>query len=240
MSNIIKFKARTKTEFDIFLKPYPASHNLPDWYVDQNPFDSRPPFNDSSKKLRIRNGETNATFKRCRPLLDGMTSGYIVPLWGDVMVERNGNEPQIFWKMDYTIFELHGSPNDKIIPPPDYQNIVFKFNNCWIPQTPPGYSCLILPPLGHNDLPFRAIPAVVDTDKSQFELVFPVWPRKNLHGIVEKGTPMVQIIPFKRNDWKSVFEYYEDGEYAKLENKTFRSTLVNHYIKNSWSKKEYK
>ncbi len=37
-----------------------------------------------------------------------------------------------------------------------YDQVVYKYHNCWIPQTPKGYSCLITSPFGYNDLPFKA------------------------------------------------------------------------------------
>ena len=81
----------------------------------------------------------------------------------------------------------------------------------------------------------------MDTDKSSLELIFPVWVRDNFSGIVEKGTPIAQIIPFKRDNWDSTFDYYEDGQYYKVvEEKNFNSTIVGHYIKNVWSKKKFK
>jgi hypothetical protein len=170
-----------------------------------------------------------------------MSSGYIIPLWADVMVEQNDGFPEIYWKTVQDVFGLHGLSSREIPAPTGYDKVVYKYSNCWIPQTPKGYSCLMISPIGYNDLPFKAIPAVVDTDKSTLELVFPMWVKTGFEGIVEKGTPLVQIIPFKRDDWESTFDYYEDGEYFNIiQEKNFNSTMVGHYLKNHHSKKKFK
>jgi hypothetical protein len=240
MSKNINFKARSRSEFEIQIKPYPAVKQLPEWYTKSLPHHSSNRF-PNDKKLYFRNREANNTYKKCVPLLDGMSAGYIVPLWADVNVEQNNNFPVLYWKTKNDIFELHGEPSREIPAPEGYDQIVYKYNNCWIPQTPKGYSCIITSPFGYNDLAFKAIPAVVDTYKSSLELVFPMWVKKGFEGIVEKGTPMVQIIPFKRDDWNSTFDYYEDGYYKNIvEEKTFNTTMIGHYLKNHHSKKKFK
>lgn len=240
MSKNINFRARSKSEFEIQLKPYPAIKKLPDWFTNELPYEHILGAPDDNK-LHIRNKNANHTFKKCTPLLDGLGAGYIIPLWADVMVERDGESRQIVWKTQKDIFSLHGKSSRNITAPVGYDQTVFKYLNCWIPQTPKGYSCLIISPLGYNDTPFKAIPAIVDTDKSTLELVFPMWIKSGLEGIVEKGTPMVQIIPFKRDDWDSTFDYYEDDEYRYIiEEKNFNSTMVGHYLKNYHSKKKFK
>jgi len=241
MSKTINFKARSKDEFDIQARPYPAVKSIPQWFKDQTPYEAHP-FDKSvdDGKVHVRERVANATFKKCVPLLDGMSAGYIVPLWADVEVVA-GENPSMYWKTRQDVFMQHGESTRNITPPPGYNSQVYKYLNCWIPQTPKGYSCLITSPFGHNDLPFKAVPAVVDTDRSTLELIFPVWVKDNFSGIVEKGTPIAQIIPFKRDDWESTFDYYENGQYYNVvEDKNFNTTIVGNYIKNYWSKKKFK
>jgi hypothetical protein len=239
MSKNINFKARSKTEFDVQLKPFPAVKKLPEWFTKASPHYGSEKFPDDGK-LHFRNTEANNTYKKCTPLLDGLSAGYIIPLWVDVMVEQQNNFPYIYWKTQSDIFEQHGSPSKEIPAPIGYDQVVYKYLNTWIPQTPKGYSCLIISPLGYGDLPFKAVPAIVDTDRSTLDLIFPMWVKKGFEGIVEKGTPMVQIIPFKRDDWDSTFSYYEDNEFLVVQEKNFNSTMVGHYLKNHHSKKKFK
>jgi len=240
MSKNINFRARSKTEFDVQPKPYPAVKQLPEWFLNSKPYADKPGWPNDGK-LYFRNREANATYKKCVPLLDGLSAGYIIPLWADVMVEQNNGFPELYWKTQADVFSLHGQPSREIPAPTGYDQVVYKYHNTWIPQTPKGYSCLIMSPLGYNDLPFKAVPAIVDTDSSTLELVFPMWVKEGFEGIVEKNTPMVQIIPFKRDDWNSTFDYYEDGKYKDIiEEKNFNSTMVGHYLKNHHSKKKFK
>lgn len=241
-SKNINFRARSKTDFETHLKPYPAVKSLPKWFLDAKPYLFDPKSTaPNDGKVHVRDRFTNATFKKCTPLLDGMSSGYIIPLWTDVEIDSTGDVPGVFWKTLRNVFEIHGDGTNDIVAPDGYHTQVFKYLNCWIPQTPKGYSCIITSPFGHNDLVIKAIPAVIDTDRSTLEVLFPVWIKNNFSGIVEKGTPIAQIIPFKRTDWNSTFDYYEDGEYENIiQEKNFNSTIVGHYIKNHWSKKSYK
>jgi hypothetical protein len=240
MSKNINFRARSKTEFETQLKPYPAVKQLPKWFLDAKPYYNIPGYPNDGK-LHFRNREANTTFKKCIPMLDGLSAGYIIPLWTDVMVEQEETFPQIYWKNIPDVFSMHGPSSREIPAPVGYDQVVYKYHNCWIPQTPKGYSCLITSPFGYNDLPFKAVPAIVDTDSSTLELVFPMWVKTGFEGIVEKGTPMIQIIPFKRDDWDSTFDYYEDGEYHNvIQAKNFDSTMIGHYLKNHHSKKKFK
>ena len=236
----INFRAKSKTEFEVQLKPYPAVKQLPKWFTDASPYAPLPNF-PQDNKLHFRNRNTNTTYKKCVPLLDSLSAGYIISLWADVMIEQNNGFPEIYWKTHSDIFLIHGESSREIPAPEGYDQIVYKYLNCWIPQTPKGYSCLITSPLGYNNLPFHAVPAIVDTDRSTLELIFPMWVKKGFEGIVEKGTPLVQIIPFKRDDWESTFDYYEDGQYYSIiEEKNFNSTMIGHYLKNHHSKKKFK
>jgi hypothetical protein len=243
MSKNINFRGRSKTEFDLQIKPYPAVKSLPKWYLDSDPYlKNASDVQVNNDTTHVRKRELNHNFKKCTPLLDGMGAGYIVPLWSDVEVDNsNPNFPAIYWKTRNDVFEAHGMNTREIDPPPGYHPQVFKYLNCWIPQTPKGYSCLVVSPIGHNNLVFNTVPAIVDTDSSMLELPFPLWVKNDFNGIVEKGTPIAQIIPFKRDDWESTFDYYEDGEYIKIiEEKNFNTTIVGNYIKNHWSKKKFK
>ena len=242
MSKNINFRAVSKTEFEIQPKPYPAVKKIPEWFLNASPFIDRPGWPNDGK-LHFRNRDFNATFKKCVPLLDGLSSGYIIPLWSDVMIEQNNGNSEIYWKTTNNVFTLDGNASSITIPAPvGYdQKSVYKYNNCWIPQTPKGYSCLFVSPLGYNNLPFYPIPSIVDTDRSSMELLFPVWVKKDFEGIVEKNTPIVQVIPFKRDDWDSTFDYYEDGQYKNIiEEKTVKTTMIGHYLKNYHSKKRFK
>lgn len=220
-------------------KPYPASKQIPDWFKNQEPYKTSPD-NPDGKKLIVRNYESNATFKKCQPMLDTLTAGYIVPLWTDVTVENNGF-PFINWRVTgREVFSLHAENSVNIDTPIGYFKSVFKYANPWHIKTPPGYSVLITSPLGYPDLPFKALNGIIDTDRSNHPITVPVWVKDSFVGVVEKGTPMLQVIPFKRDNWESEFTKYKNGEINTILDKDVKSTIVNNYVKGFWTKKSYR
>ena len=240
MSNEIKFCARTKYDFDTQLPPKPAASLIPNWWKELDPYDITP--DNPEGKFQIRNRKSNATAKKCVPMLDGLTSGYIIQLWADVQVEQTPPPgiPGLSWRTGRDLFTLHGISSRELPTPTGYDPVVFKYDCTWTPITPPGYSTLVIPPMGYQDSAFKAVPAVLDSDKSTINFAFPMWIKTGFEGIVEKGTPLVQLIPFKRDNWTSSFDYYKDNDYNVLEEKTFNGTLIGNYLKNNWSKKTYK
>ena len=50
-------------------------------------------------------------------------------------------------------------------------------------------------------MPFYVLPAIVDTDKHPINVNFPFFIRKDFEGTLPMGTPIMQIIPFKRDIW---------------------------------------
>jgi hypothetical protein len=235
----IKFIAKDPYMWEVALQPIPASQTIPEWWRDMTPYDKSPD-NPEGTKLIVENHASNATFKKCTPMLDALTSGYIIPLWSDVQVKQVGGGARITWLGKRNVFEPHGDSSRHIKPPSGYTNQVAKFMNPWIPNTPKGYSVMVTQPFGFHDNPLYAVPAIIDSDSSTLEVVPPMWIKEGFEGIIEKGTPMIQITPFKRESWTSEFDFYEEGKYRIIEDKNFQSTIVSHYIKNHWSKKTYK
>jgi hypothetical protein len=235
--NEIEFVALNKYSFEVCPRPFPASRALPQWWKNASPY-IKSFDNPDGKKIIVQNGESNASFKKCTPMLDILSSGYIVPLWADVQVSNIGNLPSLTWRVKGAVFEEHSGQDFEI--PDGYQKYQFKYLNPWIPKLPSGFSALIIPCPGYPNTPFRAMSAVIDYDKTPHPLLPPVYLKENFEGIVEKGTPMFQIIPFKRNNWESSFSFLKDGELAALVDRDVKATIVNNYVKNFWEKKSYK
>jgi hypothetical protein len=88
------------------------------------------------------------------------------------------------------------SPNPLDPKPP------IKFMNYWMFKTPPGYSLLFLPPLNRPDPRFTCFSGTVDYPYYEQEYVnFPfTFNQPNFAGIIPAGTPLVQVIPIKKDD----------------------------------------
>ena len=112
----------------------------------------------------------------------------------------NNETPQI-----HPSHQLEGSPllkkNSKENKLPFY-----KILNPFHIKTPKGYSCLFIPPLNNKDDRFEIISGIVDTDIFQTEINFPFLVNTDkypsLETTIQRGTPYVQVIPFKRDEWK--------------------------------------
>jgi hypothetical protein len=235
--NEIEFVALDKYAFEVCPKPFPASQAIPQWWKDASPY-IKSENNPDGKKIIVSDHESNASFKKCTPMLDMLSSGYIVPLWADVQVTIQEQGPQLTWRVHKQVFDIHYG--QEVETPDGYQKTQFKFLNQWVPKLPKGFSALIIPCPGYPNNIFRPISGVIDYDKTTHPLYPPVYLKNDFEGIVEKGTPMFQIIPFKRNNWSSKFSFLEDGQELINLDRDVKATLVNNYVKNFWEKKTYK
>jgi hypothetical protein len=230
MSNKIRFVYLGKHAWEVCEKPKPASSFIPKWHRDMDSY--------AGGEMKMYHNSLNTTPKKCVPMLDAITSGYIVPLWADIYIEKNGGDINIKWKAAKTVFQNQGG---NVPSPPGFHSNPFKFVSHMTIETPPGYSIMVSQPAGYFDSPFYAIPAIIDTDRPVADLSFPVWIRDDVEGIIEKGIPVVQVTPFKRENWKSEFDYIESEEDVSIRrDKIFGLKLKNNYFKNTWSKKEYR
>lgn len=234
----INFKYLSKHAFEVCEKPRPASHFIPEWHKNM-PSYSPTPTCPAADRLSLTGGGTNVTAKKCIPMLDSISSGYIVPLWADIVVEQSQNGPLLNWLVEDSVFSLHGSSYVGMTPPPSFSHIVFKYMTYFRMETPNGYSVQVRPPAGHYNLPIQVIPAIIDTDRSVIDSNFPCWIKKDFEGIIKKGTPVAQVIPFKRENWKSEFSYITEDQFSIQLNKGFLSTVKNNYVENIWSRKKY-
>ena len=76
-----------------------------------------------------------------------------------------------------------------------------KFHNYWTIRTPKGWSCLFMPLLNRPNGVFEVASGVVDTDEYTSLIHFPFFAtgEDGLYSL-EKGSPLVQVIPFRRGD----------------------------------------
>ncbi len=234
----IEFIARDKYWSEIQPYPKPARSVMPEWYSEAPLYYS---FGSKDDRLKMTDEGKNMTFKKCIPLIDGLKSGYIVELRKDLIFQDNKDgQFDIQWNSDDLVITVHNSASNLVEAPYGYNTQVINYIWNTIIKTPKGYSCLITHPLGFNDTALRMIPAVVDTDKEVLNFHLPMWLKKDFIGIIKKGTPIAQIIPFKRDNWTAKNSFLKEGEYEVLAENGFNATMQNHYRDTSWSKKRFK
>ena len=220
--SIIKFKTNNVIIEDKSLYPIPTKLNIPDWFKE------------------LKYSIDNKTIKGCIPFLETLTSGYILKMPIDYHIVHKTNI-NYQGKNDFHSTNQLGNKcpfNQK------NKNLPFhKVLNPWVIETPPGYSCLFLPPLNNADDRFSIIPGIVDTDTFENEINFPFIVNGDKYPILEStikvGTPYVQVIPFKRDNWKMKVEKIDDKLYVKRKFKLGKN-IIHNYKQLFWNKRSWK
>ena len=223
----ITFCAVDKNFVDVWPHPKPASKFIPDEY----------------KKLpRFANGNMHVpTLKTCIPFLDSLTAGYIIPFDQDYLVDPIEN--------DFTVTPANRQVDDfgvhnQVQLPKNWHKAAGenagKFINKWLIKTPPGYSCLFIKPMNRVETRFDIIAGIVDTDDYVNTINFPfILNKRDEQFLIKKGEPMVQVIPFKRDSWKSWSGFYYEKMHSKFVY-LFHSKWVDRYKNLIWKKKVFK
>ena len=208
MKNIEFYPASQFTK-DMLSYPEPATKSVPEWYKKM------PQYLDGDTKpgifTRAIKTVSNSTIKGCTPFLDAFTTGYVYKNPVDVEVRRDKITGEFLfrWKTPGDFMSDHTESQTEYVPAAfGGDKHVYKWNNSFVIKTPPGYSTLFTHPLNRNDLPFRTLSGVVETDTYDIPILFPFQFLDIPDGgdgpyIIPEGTPLCQFLPFKRDDWKS-------------------------------------
>ena len=220
----------SKDDLGVIAEPYPAIQHMPDWYKHL------PAKIDKKDKLE------NSTIRRCAPFLDAMSLGWIIPLAADVEFISNEDASGVSYKSHFnkTMNENHNL--EQIKGHPQSPKPPMKFMNYWALKVPRGWSVLFMPPMNRPDFRFECISGMVDCD-GYFEYVnFPFhFLQSNYTGIIRKGTPLVQVIPIKRDSImkKSKIREFTEKEYEELAlTRRKRAAHESHYRDNVWHKRK--
>ncbi len=218
--------------------PIPASKSRPDWYNNLPGFLGKPL-------------SSPPTIKKCMPIYDHITAGYIVhnPVEQEITTQTRPSEhgdvkgfvrryPQAWTNQEEQEGHLHSQCPIHVNNEERRDYITFSVP--WRIETPPGYSCLIQQPYFEFEKRFTLFPGIVDTDT--IDVPWVNWPghMNTTDGEsvkVQPGTPLMQIIPFKREDWEMEVEVDESGIKRDTSLKFF---LTNAYARIFHRKKSYK
>lgn len=239
--NKIKFYPFNASTAEFAPVPIPASKMLPEWYKKQPGV--------VKSDLAIQNGVVNSTVKKCMPVFDLLSSGYIIVAPCDIHLDATDPEklsysiPITMKQFQSDMFASH-APEQYDNYPIDtsrYHKTLLRIMPFWSVSTDSGYSTLFAQPFHREDTQLFAMSAIVDTDTfiSEGHLSFLV--KKDFKGVIKQGTPLVQLIPFKRNDWESEVVSVEESS-SKLfsQRLKLRSTFMNGYKEKFRAKKDYK
>lgn len=213
--------------------PLPSKNYMPDWYKNTPRFSG--PFN----KPVLKADGVNKTVKLCVPFLDTMLAGYTVELWQDIEVTQTDGAPIINWQSTPQVAEVRVPTAIMTMPVPEgHGQNQYSWKSPYSFKTPKGYSCLITHPFNRFDLPFTTLSGIVDTDDVMGQGSIPFYLKDSFNGIIPKGTPIFQILPFKRDEWKS--SYNEELNELGTKNSILSNRVLSGWYRDStWKKKKY-
>jgi hypothetical protein len=233
------FKRKPVLKHESSLEEYPniivpAKTKIPEWYKKMSMHKCGKIINDDNPP-RI-----DLTLKHCMPFLDSLTLGYMINLPYDLYVKNQNGEPYVCWKInDENAPRWRGLVASENLVPEGFTPVEYTWNMCVSFEVPKGYSILLTHPLNRYDLPFFTLTGVIEGGFTAYHNGnVPFYIRKGFEGIIEQGTPVAQIIPFRQETWTSKIT---KGlvEKAKLLSKKEKLALCGFYKKTFWKKKKY-
>ena len=206
----------------------PTKKLIPKWYKDI------PPVHGKNVLL--------PTVKACIPMLDSLTTGYLITLPYDLLVEHDKGLPVFTFpstiRKEESIEQRPYPADENLIP---YFHFPLEFTwDLHVSYTlPKGYSALITHPLNRNDLPFTTLSGIIDSGIVMSPHGnLPFYLKKNFTGVIQQGTPVAQIIPFSQKSWH--LKKIEGLSKAGMQHNTYAGLVFSGwYKKNIWTKKEY-
>ncbi len=192
---LIKFVTYDKSA-QIHYPPVPVTKIIPKWYKDI-------PLNFDHDDGDVQQKDV-PTMKKCVPVLDYLTSGYVI---------LNSYDTDIRFQEDRDgILRAHNvCPASEYVAGHPFQQApvvmdeakshYFKLSNSWKVITPPGYSCHFYQPFFTLNKNYKMLPAIVDTDKHDDAVNF-VGVGLKKQFTIKPGEPLMVVYPFKRDDWQ--------------------------------------
>jgi hypothetical protein len=220
--------------------PEPSFKYVPEWYKKIESYRN-------GSRVPSENFNSTATIKKCMPVFDAIAAGYIITSPADIYVSLedivlpNGKTKSVqryAWS-NADLITFH--PIEQALNHPMQNGLDYpKFMNPWAIKTPKGYSTLFVQPF-HRESVFTIMPGIVDTDKYFGTINFPfVMNDTSFVGFIPKGTPLAQVIPFKRESWVKKIGDINFKNMAINHLQQVRSTFHDFYKNNFYSKKNYK
>jgi hypothetical protein len=193
----LRFRCPSELE-GLLPPPTPAAQGLPDWLRTM-----------PAQAFSALAGGEDDTVKRCPPVVDAMTAGFLIPLFCDVRIEAG----EFSWDADLppsrdvdyarSPVGVHDAAQVAGTPLFDPDQFLIKFHNLWTIEAPPGYSLLFTHPVNRFDLPFVTLTGLVDCDRYRDGWInFPAaWRDPGFRGVLPRGTPVAQCFPIRREAW---------------------------------------
>lgn len=256
---VIRFFATREHMSEFSPTPASSPKEIPEWWNKMALYGGYNGSPEGERIISLGNGGDNATIKRCIPVLDSMTMGYLIKTDSEMYVE-----PQKAPPIDFSDSSKPAAPSPiKATFPREREKVTVhdygqaythpvtqrskqelqKVFTPWHVMVPDGHSVIMLNQMNNPSPYWETVSGVMDADA--------FYPRINLmvamndpefKGIIPAGATLCQIIPFKRESWKSVVIDNQREDVSKVKKLNHRLSSVFHgsYRKLFWSKKEFK
>lgn len=249
---LIEFVGYSEDAFENF-EPNAASKMLPEWIsklplnltddkIEEEKKVSKCPFA-KFWKYTSANQKGSETIKACPAVNDLITSGYIISSNVDLEIKYMGGKS---FEGDSRLKTYAGGHSkEQFYTYDNWPYDCVKFEVPWHIRTPPGYSCIFTDPFYNEHENFCISSGIIDTDRFFYNGLVIIQPKKLESFIIPKGTPLYQIIPFKREDWTSEIKLLDLDEINELKTNVEKLATTfdkryGSYKKLFWQSKKYK
>jgi hypothetical protein len=234
--------------------PSPTQSVVPQWYKDADTFVKTQdgeyvkapkevcPF---AKEGTIDDYGKIPTWKACPAMLDAFLTGYVFRTPCDLTFFKN-SQGIIDVKVEseqYRDFCTSRPPMAQFEHPQGYYKNHFAWFADWGLELPEGYSAIFMTPMNRFDLPFLNTTGIIDSDKVHLLGSFPFFIIEGWEGLIPAGTPYLQVLPFKREDWEHEIRILDSSEmYTNMVNNAnfYRQPDGGVYKSKIWSRRKYK
>ena len=234
--------------------PTPTQNEIPKWYKEADRFAKMPSgeYYKATKEVCPfpKPGTTDdygkiPTWKACPAIMDGFSTGYVLKTPCDITFFKTstGSIDVRIDDIKHKDFCTRRLAMPQFEHPEGFYKDHFAWYSEWGIELPDGYSALFMTPMNRFDLPFMNTTGIVDSDKVHLLGTFPFFIAKDWEGTIPAGTPYLQVLPFKRENWDHQLEFLDQKEiYDKMiENmKFYRQPDGGIYKNHVWTRREYK
>jgi hypothetical protein len=219
--------------------PKPAKSYIPEWYKKLDSCMHKEYKNVPFRLPNYLGGGTNMTSKMCLPVLDSMMTGYIITMPCDVQfVDNNLYNHRIVWDVGWEVITAQSAKQTEGLNhfgSDIFEENAYRFEGLWKITPPKGYSLLFTHPFWNYNTPFFTTTGIVDSDVHDAQIHVPFFIKKGFNGMIEKDTPIIQVIPIKRETWNIKQLPYT----MNMHPQNIYLKLVRSYKKRFWHRKEY-